>query len=227
LPDRPFHFARAGASIAAMLSAAIADEFAFAAAVQRHRPELHRHCLRLLRSPADAEDALQETLLRAWRSRRTLASGAPRAWLYRIATNACLDLVARREPTYELPEDGEPEAPSEQRPDAQLVARETLELALLAAIQELPERQHASLVLRDVLDCSARDTAATLSTSVAATNSALQRSRDALRERLAADRLEWSCEPPTAAQQRALRRYLRALEEGTAEAGMQHLAAAA
>jgi RNA polymerase sigma-70 factor (ECF subfamily) len=97
----------------------------------------------------------------------------------------------------------------------------------LTAIQELPERQHASLVLRDVLDCSARDTAATLSTSVAATNSALQRSRDALRERLAADRLEWSCEPPTTAQQRALRRYLRALEEGTAEAGMQHLAAAA
>ena len=190
-----------------MLSAAIADEFAFAAAVQRHRPELHRHCARLLRSPADAEDALQETLLRAWRSRRTLTSGATRAWLYRIATNACFDLAARREPTYELPAGDEPEAPSEQRPDAQLLARETLELTLLTAIQQLPPRQHASLVLRDVLDRSARDTASALSTSVPAVNSALQRSRERLRERLAADRLEWACEPPTPAQRRALRRY--------------------
>ena len=195
-----------------MLTAVIADELAFAAAVRRHRPELHRHCVRLLRSPADAEDALQETLLRAWRSRRTLASGAPRAWLYRIATNACLDLAARREPTYELPDDHEPEAPPEQRPDAQLVARETLELALLTAIQQLPPRQHASLLLRDVLDRSARDTASALSTSVAASNSALQRCRDGLRERLAPDRLDWACQPPSAAQQRALRGYLRALE---------------
>src|SRR5829696_1736418 len=104
-----------------MLTAAFADEPAFAATVQRHRPELHRHCVRLLRSPAEAEAALQETLLRAWRSRRTLACGAPPAWLYRIATNVCLDLAARREPTCELPDDGDPEAPSEQRPDAQLV----------------------------------------------------------------------------------------------------------
>ncbi|NUT54529.1 MAG: sigma-70 family RNA polymerase sigma factor, partial [Thermoleophilia bacterium] len=187
-------------------------EYAFAAAVRRHRPELQRHCARLLRSPADAEDALQETLLRAWRSRRTLTSGAPRAWLYRIATNACLDLAARREPTCELPDDHEPAAPSEQRPDAQLLARETLELALLTAIQQLPPRQHASLMLRDVLDCSARDTASALSTSVAASNSALQRCRDGLRERLAGDRHDWACQPPSAAQRSALRSYLRALE---------------
>ena len=195
-----------------MPNAAFAYEPAFAAAVQRHGPELHRHCARMLRSPVDAEDALQETLLRAWRSRRTLASGATRAWLYRIATNACFDLAARREPTCELPDDDEPEAPFEQRPDAQLLAQETLELALLTAIQQLPERQHASLVMRDVLEYSARDTATTLSTSVAAVNSALQRSRGGLRERLAADRHEWACEPPSASQRHALERYLRASE---------------
>jgi RNA polymerase sigma-70 factor (ECF subfamily) len=178
----------------------------------------------VLRSPVDAEDALQETLLRAWRSRRTLTSGATRAWLFRIATNACLDLAARREPTCALPDADEPEAPFEQRPDARAVAQETLELALLTAIQRLPERQHASLVLREVLDCSARDTASTLSTSVAAINSALQRSRDGLRERLDEDRLQWACEPPSGPESRALQRYLRALEAGTAEAGMKHVA---
>jgi RNA polymerase sigma-70 factor (ECF subfamily) len=224
LRDRPFHFGPGVASIAAMSTAAFADEPAFAAAVQRHGPELHRHCARMLRSPVDAEDALQETLLRAWRSRRTLASGAPRAWLFRIATNACLDMVARREPTCELPDDDEPAAPFEQRPDARVVAQETLELALLTAIQQLPAKQHASLVLREVLDCSARDTASTLSTSVAAINSALQRSRDGLRERLAEDRLQWACEPPSVREQRALRRYLRALEADTTEAGMQRVA---
>ena len=209
-----------------MSTAAFADERTFAAAVQRHGPELHRHCARMLRSPADAEDALQETLLRAWRSRHTPASGAMRAWLFRIATNACLDLVARREPTCELPDDDEPAAPFEQRPDARVVAQETLELALLTAIQQLPPRQHASLVLREVLDCSARDAASTLSTSVAAINSALQRSRDGLRERLDEDRLQWACEPPSAPQHRALQRYLRALEAGTAESGMKHVAGA-
>ena len=195
-----------------MPNLAIADEPAFAAAVQRHGPELHRHCVRMLRSPVDADDALQETLLRAWRSRRTQSSGATRAWLYRIATNACLDLAARREPTCALPEEDEPAAPFEQRPDARIVERETVELALLTAIQRLPDRQHASLVLRDVLDHSARDAASALSTSVAAVNSALQRSRDGLREHLPADRLEWACEPPSASQLRALRRYLRELD---------------
>src|SRR5689334_19603549 len=156
-----------------MPNPAIADEPTFAAAVQRHGPELHRHCVRMLRSPVDADDALQETLLRAWRSRRTQSSGATRAWLYRIATNTCLDLAARREPTCALPDGDEPAAPFEQRPDARIVERETVELALLTAIQRLPDRQHASLVLRDVLDHSARDAASALSTSVAAVNSAI------------------------------------------------------
>jgi RNA polymerase sigma factor (sigma-70 family) len=211
LPDRPFHFARGAASIAAMPIDAIADEPAFSAAVHRHGPELRRHCARMLRSPADAEDALQETLLRAWRSRRSLASGATRAWLYRIATNTCLDLVARREPALALL-DHDSEAPHDERPEERILARETVELALLTAIQQLPERQHASLVLRDVLDYSARDAASTLETSVPAVNSALQRSRGTLRERLAGDRLEWVCAPPSASQERALRRYLQALD---------------
>lgn len=209
--DRPFPFERPDGSIAAMSTAPCADDHVFAAAVERHRPELHRHCVRLLRSHVDAEDALQDALLRAWRSRRTLASDSPRAWLYRIATNACFDFAARRGPA-PAPLEDESAAPFEQRPDARVVAQETLELALLTAIQQLPARQHASLVMRDVLDCSARETASTLSTSVAAVNSALQRSRGGLRERLAADRLEWACEPPSAAQRRALRRYLAALE---------------
>ena len=119
--------------------------------------------------------------------------------------------AARREPTCALPDPYEPEAPAEQRPDARVVARETVELALLTAIQQLPRRQHATLVMRDVLDYSAGDAASTLSTSVAAINSALQRSRDGLRARLAADRLEWACDPPSASQRRALERYLRAL----------------
>ena len=154
---------------------------AFTTLVHRHRGELHRHCAHMLRSPADAEDALQDTLLRAWRSRRTLASRSPRGWLYRIATNACIDLIARRQPLIEDTAQREPIAPAEQQPDAVLVARETLVLAL----RQLPPRQHICFVLRDVLDWSAGDTASALSISVPAANSALQRARSRLRTQLA------------------------------------------
>src|ERR1700754_1086497 len=102
MQHRPFPFARAVASIAGVSTVTQplgADEQAFTAAVERHRDELHRHCVRLVGAPADGEGALQETLLRAGRSRRTLASGCPRAWLYRIATNACFDVLARRDST--------------------------------------------------------------------------------------------------------------------------------
>jgi RNA polymerase sigma-70 factor (ECF subfamily) len=187
----------------------------FAAILQGHRAELQRHCARRLGSAADAEDALQETLLRAWRSRHTVASDAPRAWLYRIATNACTDLIARRGPTLAALEDDPAfAAPPEQRPDAIVLTRETVELALLTAVQQLPPRQHASLVMRDGLSCSARETATSLATSVAATNSALQRARQALRSRLAADRLEWACAPASPSQRRTLRLYLTALDAG-------------
>jgi RNA polymerase sigma factor (sigma-70 family) len=211
MQHRPFPFAGATASIAGMP----AERQEFAAVLEDHRAELQRHCTRLLGSPTDAEDALQEALLRAWRSRHTLASDAPRAWLYRIATNACLDLAARRGPAL-APLEDEPAfaAPCEQRPDAIVLNRETVELALLTAVQQLPPRQHASLVMRDALSCSASETATALATSVAATNSALQRARQAMRSRLATDRLDWACAPASPSQRRALRVYLTALEAG-------------
>jgi RNA polymerase sigma-70 factor (ECF subfamily) len=93
-----------------------------------------------------------------------------------------------------------------------VLSRETLELALLTAVQELPPRQHASLVMRDVLDWPAHDTATALSNSVAATNSALQRARSGLRSRLAAGRLEWACAAPSPSERRTLDRYLSAVE---------------
>jgi RNA polymerase sigma factor (sigma-70 family) len=204
------------------------EEEAFNAALVRHRPELQRHCLRLVRCRADAEDALQETLLRAWRSRRTLASDAPRAWLYRIATNACFDLLARRDGTVASLDDATVfgddgpravPAPSEECPDAVVVAQETLELALLAAIGHLPARQHTSFVMRDLLCWSAAESATALATSVAATNSALQRARDGLRAHLGGDRHDWTCDGASRSQRGAARRYLSALEAVAEDAG--------
>jgi RNA polymerase sigma factor (sigma-70 family) len=186
MQDRPFPFGRAHGSIAGV------TEPEFATLVTRHRTELHRHCARLLGSPADAEDALQETLLRAWRSRLKVRV-APRAWLYRIATHACFDLAARRRPATEIDGAPEPAAPHDEQPDALAIANETVELALLSAAAHLPRRQCACLVMRDVLRWSAEDTAAALEISVAAGNSTLQRARAGLRAQLAADRLQWSC----------------------------------
>src|SRR4051812_771146 len=163
MQDRPFPFAVSDASMAAVLTAP--EEHAFAVIVESHRDELDRHCARLLRSPADAEDALQETFLRAWRALHTCRS-SPRPWLYRIATNVCFDLLAARRTapvTVTVERVPEAVAPSEQQPDAVVIAGETVELALLTAVRHLPARQHACLVMRDVLRWSAADTAATLS----------------------------------------------------------------
>ena len=219
MQHRPFRFGtRRGSIVGVSAQPTYCQEQAFAAVVERHRTELHRHCARLVGSAADAEDALQETLLRAWRWRHTLASDSPRGWLYSIATNACLDVIARRGPALASldEETALAAAPSEERPDAIILTRETVELALLTAVQQLPPRQHVSLVMRDVLRCSARETATALATSVAATNSALQRARHTLRSRLAADRLEWACAPSSPSQRRILRVYLTALDAGTA-----------
>src|SRR4051812_10221771 len=167
--DRPFPFSHSLASMAG-----VQTETEFAATLEAHRDELHRHCVRMLGSQADGEDALQETLLRAWRSRRTQCSGSPRGWLYRIATNACVDILNRRDATL-APLDERPEAADapEERPDEVLLARETVELALLTAIQHLPAGQHTALVMRDVLSWSASDAAAAMASTVPATNSAL------------------------------------------------------
>jgi RNA polymerase sigma-70 factor (ECF subfamily) len=157
----------------------VTDRDTFVALIERHHGELHRHCARLLRSPADAEDALQDALLRAWRGRHTLATDASRAWLYRIATNACFDVHARRGPAVVSLDDHPVEA-------AAPAVQDTADVALLTAIRHLPERQQAVLVMRDVLRWSALETAAALSISVAAANSALQRARSNLRARYTA-----------------------------------------
>ncbi|HYU02396.1 MAG TPA: sigma-70 family RNA polymerase sigma factor [Jatrophihabitantaceae bacterium] len=174
------------------------DEASFGRLVERHRRELHVHCYRMIGSFTDAEDLVQETFLRAWRHRNTFEGAGFCAWLYRIATNACLDAIRRNKrqlrtlnsfaevpwlqpyPDRLLDE----VAPRNAEPDAVAVARETIELGFLATIQLLPGQQRAVFILRDVLGWSAAETAELLETSVAAANSALQRARATLRGRL-------------------------------------------
>lgn len=182
-------------------AATAGDADAFAALAERHRAELRLHCYRMLGSLEDSEDVVQETFLRAWTKRATYAGRSTyRAWLYGIATHACLDLLRKHRPRV-LPPDiasaadpALPPAPTsdvpwldpypdqlidaaapEVGPESAAIARETTELAFLAAIQHLPPRQRAVLILRDVLDWPARQVAEALETSTAAVNSALQR----------------------------------------------------
>jgi RNA polymerase sigma-70 factor, ECF subfamily len=167
-----------------LLAAAQAgDERAFRQLVDPYRHALEVHCYRMLGSPHDAEDVVQETLLRAWRA---LEGFEPRAafqtWLYRIATNACLDELERRPRRPELVQPF-PDSPVDEAasptydPAARYAIREGMELALLRAIQELPGRQRAVLILRDVLGWTSPEVAGLLESTVAATNSALQRAR--------------------------------------------------
>jgi RNA polymerase sigma-70 factor (TIGR02960 family) len=203
------------------------DETAFAA----HRRELHVHCYRMLGSFDDAEETVQETFLRAWRARDTFAGRASlRAWLYRIATNACLDLLERR--PRQVSADGEvawlqpyPDElldaiPSDEAgPDAQVVARETIELTFLVAVQHLPPRSRAVLITRDVLGWRAKEVAELLGITVAAVNSHLQRARGAVAEHLPAQRVEWPAAEDASAAERALvQTYIDASERGDAEA---------
>jgi RNA polymerase sigma-70 factor, ECF subfamily len=214
----------------------LGDEAAFGALAERYRRELQVHCYRMLGSFEDAEDLVQETFFRAWRKRTQFAGRAPfRAWLYRIATNACLDFLARHPrrplprqilpgaapPPAEIPwlqpypdQLLEPFAPAENEPDAVVVAKETIELAFLATIQHLPPRQRAVLILRDLLDWPANDVAALLEVSVAAVKSALQRARATLRQHLSAERLHWTPTAlPTLNEQALLQRYMAAHEQ--------------
>ena len=192
----------------AAAAAKAGDEAAFTSLTRRYRRELHVHCYRMLASFEDAEDLVQETFLRAWQKRETFQGRASfRAWLYRIATNACLDFLARQErrvieiSTRGDAESGQATAPhlawlqpypdrliekagdAAADPHAAIVRKETIELAYLIAIQYLPPRQRAVLILRDVLDWSASETAALLDSSVPAVNGALQRARATLRQR--------------------------------------------
>ncbi len=206
------------------------DQAAFNVLAERHRRELLVHCYRMLGSLHDAEDAVQDTFLRAWRYRKSLKEGAPpRPWLYRVATNSCLDAIARDERRAVLaaksatassgtplgPDDVtwlqpipdsmlEPIAPRDSDPEAILLTRETIELAFLTVIQLLTPQQRAALILRDVLGWSAKETAELLAVSVVAANSALQRARDALREQLPSRKPEWPVGVDASAAEREL-----------------------
>jgi RNA polymerase sigma-70 factor, ECF subfamily len=217
----------------AVVDAAIAgDDGAFAVLVERHRHELHRHCIRILRSSEQAEDALQEALLRAWRSRSRVTGCATfRAWLYRVATNACLDELRRDRlrPRGQLtsgdrtdrddggaPRSAEVVTATERGPDAVVEAKEALERAFLATLQ-LPPRQRAVLILCEVMRCPAAETATLLDTTVAAVNSALQRARATLSTRgplTAPDRMP---DPrPGSVQRTLLDRYVDTLRNDDA-----------
>ena len=152
------------------------------AAFERHRRELHVHCYRMLASYDDAEDAVQETYLRAWRGRDGFDGDNVRAWLYRIATHVCIDRSRARQRRVAAgtevswltayPDTLLDEVPADaDQPDQAYVARETIELAFLTALQVLPPRQRATLLAREVLGLPAADTARLLETSVAAANS--------------------------------------------------------
>lgn len=210
---------------AAIAAARTGDEVAFGALVTRHRRELQVHCYRMLGSFDEAEDLVQETFLRAWRHRESYEARASlRAWLYRIATNACLDALARRprsadgEITWLQPFPDhlldELEA-ADAGPEAVAIERETIELAFLAAIQRLAPRARAAIVLRDVLGWSAKEAAAVLGTSVASVTSALQRGRETLRDELPQRRVDWAPgTDATAAERALLQRYMDASEQG-------------
>ena len=201
---------------AALAAIRAGDETAFGALAERYRRQLHVHCYRMLGSFDDAEDLVQETLLRAWRARASFEGRSTfRTWLYRIATNACINAIERgprrilrpevppTDPSKVLQADARPDlgaaaaelpwiqpypddlldlaASNDAEPDAVVVSRETIELAYLVAIQYLPPKQRAILILRDVLDWSAKETASLLELSVASVNSGLQRARATLR----------------------------------------------
>lgn len=209
-----------------------ADGTAFAGLAERYRWELRVYCYRMLGSFDDAEDLVQEALLRAWRYRGSFQGRSTfRAWLYRIATNVCLDFLDRH-PRHPTPgQTGrpaqvpwlqpypdrllEPVAAREAEPEAVVIARETIELAFVVAIQHLPPRQRAVLILRDMLGWPAAETAALLEMSVAAVKSALQRARPVLREHLPQRRAVQATATPLADRERELLRRFMAAHERT------------
>ena len=204
-------------------------------ALEPFRRELTAYCYRMLGSASEAEDAVQETLLRAWRGFDGFEGRASlRTWLYRIATNACLDMagaVQRRARPMDLgPSTRSPDHPGPVRdeatwlgpvPDARVldpdadpadvaVTRDSVRLAFVAALQHLPARQRAVLILRDVLRWRAAEVAALLETTTASVNSALQRARDTMQRRDPAATDPW--DPTDRGQQDFLARYVDAFE---------------
>ena len=211
--------------------------------VRRYRRELHVYCYRMLGSFDEAEDHVQEVLLRAWRSRQSFQGrSSPRTWLYRVATNACLDTL-RRDVRRAVPVPSSAPAGSgpsiatmpwvqpypdslldelaadQPGPEAVAVNRETMSLAFLATIQLLPPRQRAVLILRDVVSWPAAEVAELLDMSVPAVNSALQRARTTLRDQWPGGRLNWApATQPDPEQRRMVQRFIDAHEQADAEA---------
>ena len=177
---------------------------------------------------------MQETFLRAWRARESFGgSGQFRAWLYRIATNVCLDMLRSRKSLSKLTSMAEvpwlqpypdallDEVPSGgEAPEDAAIRRETVSLAFLAALQVLPPRQRAALIARDVLGWPASETAAILGTSVAAANSAVQRARATMHEHLPERRSDWSAGEPTAAEMALVAAFIEAHERCDSEAAI-------
>lgn len=200
--------------------------------IEEHRTALTGHCYRMLGSAAEADDAVQETMLRAWRGiARFDARSSLRTWLYRISTNVCLDALAERS-RRERPRDAGPEGsvhdplesrprthwiepipdtsalPADADPAQKVMLRQSIRLAFVAALQHLPPKQRAVLLLTEVLDFSAAEVAETLDLSVAAVNSALQRARATLAQPALAD-----TQPAlTAAEAALVERYVAAFE---------------
>jgi RNA polymerase sigma-70 factor, ECF subfamily len=216
-------------------------EPSFSDAVEPLRGALRLHCYRMLGSSHDSDDMVQETMLRAWRARDSLDDPARlRPWLYRIATNACLDELARRPRRVlatELRPAADPEQPAaepldealwlepmpdawlagaETDPDARYSLQESVALAFVAALQVLTPAQRATLLLRDVVGMSAEEAAAALDQSVSATNSALHRARTALDERVA--RREPGSFATAPADVAAIAAYVRAIADCDIEA---------
>jgi RNA polymerase sigma-70 factor (ECF subfamily) len=214
------------------------DEEAFRELTEPHRRELQVHCYRILGSMQDAEDLVQETLLAAWRGLDAFEGrSSVRSWLYRIATNRCLNTLRARsrrprdvqamadalkptrlidpvwlEPYPDVLLEGIPDrSPG---PAARYEARESIELAFIVAIQGLPPRQRAVLVLRDVLGFRNPEIAEMLDTSESSVKGALQRAREALRERLPAAGRERAPRPDSASERRLVGRFADAVENG-------------
>jgi RNA polymerase sigma-70 factor, ECF subfamily len=213
------------------------DDRAFTTLAERYRRELYALCRRMVGSSTEAEDLVQVSLLRAWRRMETFEGRSTfRTWLRRIATNACLDALARRprqpvpwDTSRPAPPNGTPRAVStrgiesqrgqlqaadpDAAPDGVVLAKESIELILLATIRHLPSRQRAVLILRDVLGWRAKDVGAMLDISEAAVTSALQRARATLRSRLRRGRDDWFQRwRPTELERSLLERYVAAHE---------------
>jgi RNA polymerase sigma-70 factor, ECF subfamily len=228
------------------------DEDAFREFVEAHRRELHAHCYRMLGSVHDADDALQDALLRAWRGlARFEGRSSLRSWLYTITTNACLDVIARR-PKRVLPIDHGPAAGRDDdlaepltesvwvepyaddqvgleggyaAPEARYERRESVELAFIAALQHLTATQRAALILRDVLGFSAREAAEALETTIASVNGALRRARRAVAESLP-DRMQQTTLRALGndGRRKIVERYIDAWERGDVDAILAMLA---